>query len=58
MSNYLHQLQKGYLVNMRHILQIRNYQVRLPGGVQLKASERRYAEIKGRYLRWKGEQTE
>lgn len=51
-------VQKGYLVNMRHILQIRNYQVRLPGGVQLKASERRYAEIKGRYLRWKGEQTE
>lgn len=49
-------LQKSYLVNMEHIQQIINYNVTMKNGQVLKASERNYAQVKRRYMLWKGEQ--
>lgn len=49
-------IQKSYLVNMRHITQIKGYQTYLKNGVKLKTSERNYAQICSDYLIWKGQQ--
>lgn len=47
-------LQKSYLVNMDHIVKIRNYYAVLRDGTELKVSERQYAHVKKQFLMWKG----
>ena len=47
-------LQKGFLVNMSHIVKISNYYACLSDGAALKVSERQYADIKKRFILWKG----
>lgn len=47
-------LQKSYLVNMDHIVRIKNYMALLRNGIELKVSERQYAQVKQRFLLWKG----
>ena len=47
-------LQKGYLVNMGHIVKISNYYACLSDGAALKVSERQYAEVKKQFVLWKG----
>lgn len=48
-------LQKSFLVNMAHVVRIRNYYATLKDGTELKVSERQYAEVKKRFLLWKGQ---
>lgn len=47
-------LQKSYLANMEHIVKIRNYIATLRDGTELKVSERQYAQVKKRFLMWRG----
>ncbi len=44
----------SYLVNMQYILKFQCRQVTLQGGVQLRVSEKNYAENKQKYLLWRG----
>lgn len=46
-------IQKGYLVNMRHIEDIRNYTAKLTDGEALRVSRKDYSEITRRYVTWK-----
>lgn len=47
-------IHKSYLVNMKHIKRYQCNDVTLDNGTLLKASEKRYAEQKRKYLLWKG----
>lgn len=47
-------LQKSYLANMEHIIKMKNYTAFLRNGQELKVSERQYAQIRKRFLLWKG----
>ena len=47
-------VQRSFLINLRHVRSIRNYWVTLDDSQQLKASEKRYAEILQAYTLWKG----
>lgn len=49
-------IQKSFIINMHHILQIKNYKAYLRNGTTLKTSERNYSEICNQYLIWKGQQ--
>ena len=46
-------IQKGYLVNMRHVEDIRNYTAKLTDGEALAVSRKDYSEITRRYVTWK-----
>lgn len=48
-------IHKSYLVNMQHIHALHGGGVSLQNGKLLPVSERRYAEIKSRYLLWRGQ---
>ncbi len=48
-------IHKSYLVNMEHIELFQHDQVRLKGGIWLPTSEKKYSELKQRYLQWEGE---
>lgn len=48
-------LQKSFLVNMAHIIRIRNYRATLDNGVELKVSEKNYSEICKQYVMWRGQ---
>lgn len=43
-------IQKSYLVNMNHIVKIRNYMAVLKDGRELKVSERQYAHVKKEFF--------
>lgn len=43
---------RSYLVNMRYVEAIRNYEVRLAGGPVLGAGRQRYGEVLGRFKAW------
>lgn len=47
------QLHRSYIVNMMHILRIKNYIITLSNGREIKASQRRWREIVTEYLDWK-----
>ena len=47
-------LQKSFLVNMTHVVKIRNYYAYLRDQTALKVSERQYADIKKQFLLWEG----
>lgn len=47
-------IHKSYLVNMAHIKYYQSQKVQLITGLELKASAKRYAEQKEKYLLWKG----
>lgn len=47
------QLHRSYIVNMIHILRIKNYIITLSNGREIKASQRRWREIVTEYLDWK-----
>lgn len=47
-------IHKSYLVNMAHIQCYQFQKVQLLNGIELKASAKRYAEQKEKYLLWKG----
>ena len=47
------QLHRSYIVNMMHILRIKNYIITLSNGREIKASQRRWREIVSEYLDWK-----
>lgn len=49
-------IQRSYVVNMRHVLQIKGYKAYLKDGTNLKVSEKDYPAICQRYLLWKGQQ--
>ena len=49
-------IQKSFIVNMRHVLQIKNYTAFLKDGTVLKTTERNYSQICKQYLIWKGMQ--
>lgn len=48
-------IQKSYLVNMSHIVRIRNQYAYLQNGKTLKVSEKNYSEICRTYLIWRGQ---
>lgn len=47
-------LQKSFLANMDHVVKIKNYIASFRDGTELKVSERQYAQVKKRFLLWKG----
>lgn len=49
-------IQKSFIVNMRHILQIKSYKAVLKNGTTLKTTEQNYAQLCEQYLIWKGQQ--
>lgn len=49
-------IQNSFIVNMHHLLQIKNYKAYLKDGTTLKTSERNYSKICEHYLIWKGQQ--
>ena len=49
-------IQKSYLVNMAHIRKLNYDRVILSSGKELTVSQKRYAQIKIRYLGWKNKQ--
>lgn len=49
-------LQRSFLVNMRYVLTMKNYNAVLKDGTMLKISERNYSKIFNQYLIWKGKQ--
>lgn len=49
-------VQRSFLINMRHITQIKNYLVHLKNGEAIKASESNYSKISHQFLVWKGKQ--
>ena len=49
-------IQRSYVVNMRHLLQIKGYKAVLRDGTELKVSERDYSIICKQYYLWKGQQ--
>lgn len=49
-------IHKSFLVNMRLIRRFQCREVLLSDGTVLRAGEKRYAELKQKYLRWKGSQ--
>lgn len=51
-------IQRGYLVNLRHVVGIKNYLVGLDNGEALKASVQNYSEICRQYARWRKEREE
>ena len=48
-------IQKSFLVNMRHISEIRNYMAILDNGESLKVSTVNYAKVREQYLLWEGQ---
>ena len=48
------QIHKSYIVNMQHIIRIKNYIVTLSDGRELMASQRRWKDMVSDYLEWKG----
>lgn len=48
-------IQRGYLVNLRHVTGIKNYLVALDNGEALKASVKNYSDVCGQYARWREE---
>jgi len=48
------QIHKSYIVNMQHIIRIKNYIVTLSDDRELTASQRRWKDIVADYLEWKG----
>lgn len=48
-------IQRGYLVNMCHIIEMKNYLVILDNGETLKASVQYYSEVRSQYIRWSEE---
>jgi DNA-binding LytR/AlgR family response regulator len=49
-------IQKSFIVNMHHVLQIKGYKAFLRDGTALKTTERNYSQICKQYLVWKGQQ--
>lgn len=49
-------IQKSYLVNMAHIQKLNFNRVRLNDGEELPVSQKRYSELKMRYLNWRAQQ--
>lgn len=49
-------IQKSYLVNMAHIIKLNFDRVLMSNGKVLPVSQKRYSELKKRYLSWKGSQ--
>lgn len=49
-------VQKSFLVNMRHILKFQAREIVLTGDISLPASPKTYAELKQKFLFWKGRQ--
>lgn len=49
-------IQKSYLVNMAHIKKLNFDRVLMSNGKVLPVSQKRYSELKKRYLSWKGSQ--
>lgn len=49
-------IQKSFIVNMRYILQIKNYKAVLVNGASLKTTERGYSQICSEFIIWKGQQ--
>ncbi|MFI3238764.1 MAG: LytTR family DNA-binding domain-containing protein [Lachnospiraceae bacterium] len=47
-------IHKSYLVNMGHILAMRNYQVHLSTGRSLSASQRKWSDLVKEFVDWKG----
>lgn len=47
-------IHKSYLVNMRHIRKFQCREAELTDGTKLRVSEKNYAQLKKRYLLWKG----
>lgn len=47
-------IQKSFIVNMKHVKQIKGYYTHLKNGESLKTAERGYAQIYNRFLIWKG----
>lgn len=45
---------KSYLVNMRHIKKFQCRELTLDNGIAIRVSEKSYAELKRKYLLWKG----
>ena len=48
------QIHKSYIVNMQHVMKMKNYIVALSNGRELMASQRRWKDIMAEYLEWKG----
>lgn len=49
------QVGRSDVVNMKYIRRIRNYKVELRNGVELSMTRTNFAEIRSRYLDWKGQ---
>lgn len=49
-------IQKSFIVNMRYILQIKNYKAVLFNGITLKTTERGYSQVCSEFIIWKGQQ--
>ncbi|MFI3214742.1 MAG: LytTR family DNA-binding domain-containing protein, partial [Eubacteriales bacterium] len=47
-------IHKSYLVNMAHILSMRNYHVNLSNGRSLNASQRKWSDLVNKFVDWKG----
>lgn len=49
-------IQRSYVVNMNHVIQIKGYKAYLRNEISLKVSEKDYPAVCQRYLLWKGRQ--
>lgn len=47
-------IHKSYLVNMKHICKLQCREAVLDNGTTLRVGEKKYSEIKEKYMRWKG----
>lgn len=48
-------LQKSYLVNMSYIDKLSGYRAKLRNGMEIRVSRQNYAQIRTRYVMWKGQ---
>jgi len=53
-ENEFIRIHKSYLVNMKYLLDVKNYQASFMNGVILPISQKKFAEIKKRWLRYRG----
>ena len=47
-------IHKSYLVNMKYLLDVKNYQASFMNGVILPISQKKFAEIKKQWIRYRG----
>lgn len=47
-------IHRGFLVNMRHITVIKNYEAKLSTGEKLAVGVKNYSAVRAIYTKWKG----